>query len=173
MVGACPSFSPFLVFLSLSPFLSSSLKNPFHFSTLFLPLSSVCRRCPEPVCSISASVSFLPSFLPPSLPSFLLSISTIYLSHSSFPPRSLSSSSRFSPHTKGSVSLYYTPPLAQPPNRHTQLFLYAGCLQDPPRMSNSLIRVPGRQKKKKKKKQAPFLDGDQGGALDRLFLALC
>lgn len=158
MVGIWPSFS-FLVFLSPSPFLSSSLKTCSHFLTLCLPLFSVCCRCLELVCSISAPF-FLP-FLPPfhlyrlSLPLFI-SASLPQLEQSILPT-----------HTKGSVSLYYTPPLAQPPNRHTQLFLYAACLQEPPRMSNSLIRAPGR------KKQPPFLDTDQGGALDQLLLAQC
>lgn len=125
-------------------FLSSSLPSFPHQLTLtpssLLPGAGLLYSSPPP--------PYFPFFLP----SFLLSIFTIFLSHSSFPPRSLNSGSRFSTHTKGSVSLYYTPPLAQPPNRHTQLFLYASCLQEPPRMSNSLIRALGRQK------QPPFLD---------------
>lgn len=110
------------------------------------------------------SCFFLPSFLPSSFHSLAFSVA---LSHSSFPPQSLNSSSRFSLHTKGSVSLYYTPPLAQPPNRHTQLFLDAFCLQEPPRMSNSFITVLGRQT------QPLFLDTDQGGSLHQLLLAQC
>ncbi len=138
MVGICLFSSFFGLSLCATP-LSSSLKTLFHFSDT-LPSSSLCLLS-LPGAGLLSFSYFFQSFLPSSF-----SISTIFLSHSSFPPRSPNSSSRFSPLTKGSVSLYYTPPLAQPPNRHTQLFLYAACLQEPPRMSNSLIRAPREEK---------------------------
>lgn len=101
MVGISPAFS-FLVFLSLSPFLSSSLKTLFHFLTLCLPLFSVCCHCLELVCSISAPFSFLPSFLPSSFPSLPSFSPTLHFHLASSTP------AVDSPHTQRDLSLFTT-----------------------------------------------------------------
>lgn len=96
-----PDFFVCYLFLTLSFMIH---KNLFH----ILPSSfCICCHSLEPLCC----------FFPP--PSFLLSISTIFISAS----LCLSAISQHSTHTKGSVCLYCMPPLAQPPNQHTQLFL--------------------------------------------------
>lgn len=117
------------VFLSWSLRLSSSVKTHFHSLTLCLPLSRVCCRSLKPVCSVSPP-PFFQSFLPP----FLLSISTIFSPTLHF---------RLAPSTRAVDSSHIQRDLFPFTtrhhwhNRHTQLFLYASCLQEPPCMSKA------------------------------------
>lgn len=116
-------------------------------SQQLFPVPPLARLC---VASTPPSSSLLThSFTPTLFLASFLPITTISPSRSSFYTLLELARARTHTHagTQRDLTLYYTPPLAgtTSTNRHAQLFLCASCLQEPPRMSNSLIRVAGRR----------------------------
>lgn len=136
-----------------------------------LPSSFLCLPSPPGAGLLYFSLffpSFLPSLLPPSIPSSFPSLPSISPTlHFRLAP---STRAVDSPHTQRDLSLFTT-------RHHWHNLLTATlnyfCTLAACRILLACQTASSFCRGGKKKKQAPFLDGDQGGALDRLFLAQC